>query len=208
MIRVAIVEDQDNIRQALTELICGSEGLECVGAYSNALDAIRGLVPKKADVVLMDIDMPGMSGIECLEKLNGRLADTKFVMCTVFEDDENIFNALKAGAYGYILKRSSAQQIIDSITEVYAGGSPMSSEIARKVVSSFRNINPSEQEMTSLTKREKEILDFLSKGYLYKEIASAINVSNETVKKHIHNIYGKLQVNTRTDALNKAFNKH
>src|SRR6185436_13561399 len=159
------------------------------------------------DVVLMDINLPGKNGIDCVRELVEKIPATQFMMCTVYDDDDNIFEALRAGATGYLLKRTSPAQILEAIRDLREGGSPMSGEIARRVVESLHKKNQPAAATEILTQREKEILDYLSKGFLYKEIAAELFISMDTVKKHIHNIYEKLQVQTRTEALNKAFSR-
>jgi DNA-binding NarL/FixJ family response regulator len=204
-IHVSIVEDTDDIRNALRVLINGSPGFECVHVYADAEEALRDMSSKDIDIVLMDIGLPGMDGIECMKTLKPEMPKTQFMMCTVYDDDDHIFNALKSGASGYILKRTSPAQILEAIHDLYECGSPMSSEIARRVVESMHESNQRPDAVESLTSRENEILDFLARGYLYKEIAAELFISKETVKKHIHSIYDKLHVQTRTEALNKAF---
>ncbi|MEP7264553.1 MAG: response regulator transcription factor [Bacteroidota bacterium] len=206
-IRVAIVEDLEEIRNALRVLINGSQGFVCECTYADAEHALSELYLKDIDVVLMDINLPLMNGIECMKQLKPKMPTTQFMMCTVFDDDENIFNALQSGATGYILKRTSPAQILEAIRDLHEGGSPMSSEIARRVVANLQKKNTNSDTIEILTHREKEILDYLAKGFLYKEIATELFISKETVKKHIHNIYDKLQVQTRTEALNKAFQR-
>jgi DNA-binding NarL/FixJ family response regulator len=207
VIRVAIVEDEQDIRAAMRVLINGSQGFECIHVYENAEDAIISLPGKDVHVVLMDIHLPGKDGVECMTELREKMPGTQFMMCTVYDDDDNIFKALQAGASGYILKRTSPAQILEAITDLHSGGSPMSSEIARRVVASLQLKNKYSAHTEILTEREKEILDYLAKGFLYKEIAEALSVSKETVKKHVHNIYDKLHVQNKTEALNKAFAK-
>ena len=204
-IRVAIVEDEDEIRNALRILINGFDGFTCENAYSSAEDALMNIPSLTPDVVLMDVQLPGKNGIECVKELKKLCRTTQFMMCTVYDDDDNIFDALRAGATGYLLKRTSPVQMLEAIRDLHAGGSPMSSEIARRVVVYMHQKHKPSQATDTLTQREKEILNYLSKGYLYKEIADKLFVSKETVKKHIHNIYEKLHVQTRTEALNKAF---
>ena len=204
-ISVVVVEDIDEIRNALRVLINGSEGFSCEHVFSNGEDALQHLPHLRPDIVLMDINLPGKNGIECVKELAEKIPSTQFMMCTVYDDDDNIFEALNAGASGYILKRTSPAQILEAIRDLYDGGSPMSSEIARRVVESLKKKNKPSDATEILTEREKEILDHLSKGLLYKEIAAELFISKETVKRHIHNIYEKLQVQTRTEALNKAF---
>ena len=204
-ITVAIVEDNDDIREAMRVLINGSAGFICTHVYSTANEAVIELPKFHFDIILMDIQLPGISGIECVAALKERMPKSQFMMVTVFEDDANIFNALKAGATGYILKRTSPAQILEAIRELHNGGSPMSPEIARRVVDSLQKKKNNNIEI--LTDREKQILDLLAKGFIYKEIAADLDISYETVKKHIQNIYEKLQVQNKVEALNKAFPK-
>ena len=206
-ISVSIVEDIDEIRNAMSVLINGSPGYECIHVYTDAEVALQYLPSADVDIVLMDIGLPGMDGIECMKILKPNMPKTQFMMCTVYDDDDHIFHALRSGASGYILKRTSPAQILESIRELYEGGSPMSSEIARRVVESMHTSKKHSKEVELLTNRESEILDYLAKGYLYKEIATELFISKETVKKHIHNIYDKLHVQNRTEALNKAFKR-
>ena len=204
-IRVSIVEDTDDIREALRVLINGSIGFECIYVFADAETALKNIPAADIDVVLMDINLPGMNGIECMKTLKPQMPQAQFMMCTVYDDDDNVFNALQSGASAYILKRTSPAQILEAIHDLHEGGSPMSSEIARRVVASIQKKNKTSESTELLTIREKEILEFLAKGYLYKEIAAELFISNETVKKHIHNIYDKLHVQTRTEALNKVY---
>jgi DNA-binding NarL/FixJ family response regulator len=203
---VALVEDEKSIRDGIATLINGSEGFRCAHTFATAEEAIQNIPLDPPDVVLMDIHLPGLSGIECIAALKSRCPDIRFIMLTAFEDSDSVFNALKAGATGYLTKTSQPSKILDAIDEVYRGGSPMSSHIARKVVESFQASGMSE-EMQKLSAREQEILRLLSDGYRYKEIADKLFLSTETVRTHIRNIYEKLQVNSRTEALNKVFRK-
>ena len=205
---VAIVEDKDDIRQSLAILVNGADGFVCKQTYVNAEDALDDLTRYPVDVVLMDIDLPGMNGIECVRLLKPRQPDMQFMMCTIYDEEEKVFEALKAGANSFILKRSSPARLLDAIRELHDGGSPMSSSIARKVVGSFFNIPaPVEAERNTeldvLTTREREILGRLSKGYSHKEVAEELFVSPTTVRKHIFNIYEKLQVHSKVAAVNK-----
>ena len=202
-IRVAIVEDTKNIREGLAMLIEASAGFECVDICVSGEDALKKLPVSKPDVVLMDINMPGISGVECVQKLRPQIPATQFLMCTVYEEDEHIFNSLKAGATGYILKKTPPAQLLSAITDIYNGGSPMSGSIARKVITTFSPV-PSNKE-GDLSDREMEILTALSKGLRYKEIAETHFISIDTVRSHIRKIYEKLQVHSRTEALNKVF---
>ncbi|RKD20217.1 DNA-binding response regulator [Pelobium manganitolerans] len=206
-IKVAIVEDQRDLREMLGILINGSPGFACIGTFADAEEALLKISDTSPDVVLVDIHLPGKSGIQLIAQLTLQMPNTKFMVCSSLEDDENIFNALKAGANGYIIKSSAPVKILDAIQDVYNGGAPMSSQIARKVVAHFNPRSQDHAEFNKLSPREKEILAYLAKGYRYKEIAGFLFISVETVRKHIQNIYEKLQVGSRTDALNKIGGK-
>jgi len=206
VITVAIVEDIKEIREGLKILINLSNDFRCENVYSTAEQALKELPAAEPDVVLMDINLPGISGIECVKQLKPVCPDTQFIMSTVYEDDENIYESLKAGATGYLLKKTIPARILEAIMEVYQGGSPMSTQIARRVIASFQkedNIDASE----ILTAREKEILKNLSEGLRYKEIAFKLKISIETVRSHARRIYEKLHVQSRTEALNKVYGK-
>lgn len=205
IIRVAIIEDEIEISESLSQLINADKSFECKYIYLNAEEAIQKIPNLELDVVLTDVNLPGKSGIDCILELKPKCPSVSFLICTSFEDSETIFNALKAGATGYITKTTPGQKLLDAIYDVYNGGSPMSSHIARKVVASFQQ-SDAIHELQKLTVREKEILLLLSKGFRYKEIAEKLFLSTETVRTHIRNIYEKLEVNSRTDALNKVFN--
>ena len=205
-INVGIVEDEKQIRESLTVLINGSEGFTCLHAFETAEEAIKKIPSLNLNVVLMDVHLPGKTGIECIAEIKPLCPQTQFIMSTSFEDIETVFKALKAGAAGYLTKTTQPSKLLSAITEVHNGGSPMSSQIARKVVASFQT-NEKNVELEKLSQREQEILQLLSKGFRYKEIADKIFLSLETVRTHIRNIYEKLQVNSRTDALNKVFGK-
>ncbi|GEP98214.1 DNA-binding response regulator [Chitinophaga cymbidii] len=207
IISVAIVEDNHDIRSAMELLINGSEGYACIGAFNNAETALEKIPQLLPNVVLMDFNLPGMNGIECITRLKAEFPDMQFMMLTVYEDDDKIFMALEAGASGYILKKTSPGDLLDAIRELHDGGSPMSSQIARRVVAYFQKQAKPNPALEALTSREKEILDQLSKGFLYKEIAGNLFISIETVRRHVHNIYEKLHVRSRTDAVNKYFNR-
>lgn len=206
MIQVAIVEDIREIKEGLELLIDSSEGFRCIKTYSNAEEAIVDLPQLNPDVVLMDINLPGINGIEAVRSLKPKIPATQFIMSTVYEDDENIFESLKAGASGYLLKKTAPSKILESITEVYNGGSPMSSQIARRVIGSFQQKN-SIEESSLLTQREKEILKLLARGLRYKEIATDLTISIDTVRTHTRHIYEKLQVQSRVEAINKVMGK-
>lgn len=201
VISVSIVEDNDQLRNTLARIINRSEGFRCASQHASAEDALKELPQIAPDVVLMDINLPGMNGVECVRRLKPLLPKTQIVMLTVYEDTENIFNALAAGATGYLLKRTSKNELLDAIREVHAGGSPMTAHIARKVVQSFQRPAPTTQTTENLSEREREVLELLSQGFLYKEIADKLGISYETVHTYIRRIYEKLQVRTRTEAV-------
>lgn len=203
-IKVGIIEDEKHIRDSLCALIHGSPGFSCEHAFDNAEEAIEKIPGLQLDVVLVDIHLSGRSGIDCVNAIKPLCPATGFLMCTSYEDVETVFKALKAGASGYITKTMQPAKLLEAIADIHNGGSPMSSHIARKIVHSFHE-SGSTGELDKLSSREKEILDFLSKGLRYKEIAGKLFLSTETVRKHIRNIYEKLQVQSRTDALNKVF---
>jgi DNA-binding NarL/FixJ family response regulator len=200
---VSIVEDNDELRGTLARLIGREEGFKCVSHYPTAEAALTGLPNDRPEVVLMDINLPGMNGVECVRKLKQVLPETLVVMLTAYEDTENIFNALAAGASGYLLKRAPRAELLEAIREVCRGGSPMTPHIARKVVQSFQKPAPSAAPAESLSPREQEVLDCLAQGFLYKEIAEKLGISYETVHTYIRRIYEKLQVRTRTEAVAK-----
>lgn len=206
MIKVVIIEDVKEIREGLQMLIDGNEGFVCAQTFANAEDALDKLPGINPDVVLMDINLPGINGIEAVRRLKLLCVDTQFIMSTVYEDDESIFESLKAGASGYLLKKTAPTKILDSIMEVFHGGSPMSGQIARKVIASFQQ-KDSIDDSELLTQREKEILKSLAKGLRYKEIAADFNIGLETVRSHARNIYEKLQVQSRTEAINKIMRR-
>lgn len=207
MINVGIIEDDEYIRESLSILINGNEGFSCEHTFETAEEAIVKIPFLNLDVVLIDIQLPGMNGIKCITELKPKCNSTQFLMCTSFDDTNLIFNALKAGASGYITKTTKPSQLIEAIYDIHCGGSPMSSQIARKVVNSFHTNTTENLELKKLTEREKEILQLLSLGLRYKEISEKLFLSTETVRTHIRNIYEKLHVNSRTKALNKVFPK-
>jgi len=202
-ISVSIVEDNDQLRGTLARALNRAEGFRCLSQYPNAEAALQGLPNDRPDVVLMDINLPGMNGVECVRRLKQLLPGTQVVMLTVYEDTENIFNALAAGASGYLLKRTSSAELLAALKEVQKGGSPMTAHIARKVVQSFQTAGASAQATENLSQREQEVLDCLSQGFLYKEIAEKLGISYETVHTYVRRIYEKLQVRTRTEAVAK-----
>lgn len=205
-IKVGIIEDDVEIRQSLKFLINGSEGFSCIHTFENAKEALEKIPLLHLDVVLTDIHLPDKSGIECVAELKPKCKGTQFLMCTSFEDTESVFKALKAGATGYLTKTTQPSKLLDAIVEIHKGGSPMSSHIARKIITSFQEIEKN-TELEKLSQREQEIIILLSKGLRYKEIGDKLCISTETVRTHIRNIYQKLHVNSRTDALNKTFPK-
>jgi DNA-binding NarL/FixJ family response regulator len=202
-ISVSIVEDNEQLRGTLARVISRAEGFRCVSQYPCAEAAIAGLPSDEPDVVLMDINLPGMNGVECVRRVKQLLPQTLVLMLTAYEDTENIFNSLAAGASGYMLKRTKSAELLEAIQDVLKGGSPMTAHIARKVVQSFQKAGPSPQATENLSPREQEVLDLLSQGFLYKEIAEKLGISYETVHTYIRRIYEKLQVRTRTEAVAK-----
>jgi DNA-binding NarL/FixJ family response regulator len=202
-ISVSIVEDNDKLRATLARVLNRAEGFRCLSQYANAEDALKDLPQIRPDVVLMDINLPGMNGVQCVRQLKTLLPQIQVMMLTVYEDTENIFNALAAGASGYMLKRTSSKELLEAIQDVQRGGSPMTMHIARKVVQSFQHTSASAQATENLSEREQQVLDLLSQGLMYKEIAEKLGISYETVHTYIRRIYEKLQVRTRTEAVAK-----
>jgi DNA-binding NarL/FixJ family response regulator len=212
-ISVCIVDDNNELRTTLEEIVSMSDGYKCVGTMSTADDAIRKLPLLKPDVVLMDINLGGgETGIDCVRELKPRMHATNFMMCTVYEEDEKIFEALNAGASGYILKKTAPNKLLEAIRELYQGGAPMSSQIARKVVAAFQKQSmggtvSGGNDLAVLSNREKEILELLSRGLMYKEIAAALFIGQETVRKHVYHVYEKLHVSNRVEAVNKYYGR-
>jgi DNA-binding NarL/FixJ family response regulator len=202
-ITVSIVEDNEQLRGTLARVISRADGFKCLSQYGDAESALEGIPKERPEVVLMDINLPGMNGVECVRKLKPLSPGIQIVMLTVYEDTENIFNALAAGAAGYLLKRTKSTELLEAIREVHRGGSPMTTHIARKVTQSFQRAGPSQQATENLSEREQEVLDCLSQGLIYKEIADKLGISYETVHTYIRRIYEKLQVRTRTEAVAK-----
>ncbi len=202
-IKVAIVEDDDEIREGLAVLINGSTGYRCVATYPDAELAIRFLPAQVPDVVLMDIQLPKMSGIECIRQLKTKRPEMQIMVLTIYEDDDRIFRSLVAGASGYVLKKTPPSELLEAIRDLHQGGSPMSDTIARKVVEAFQQMGKSSREMENLSGREREILSYVAQGYPDKEIAEKIFLSNETIRTHLRNIYRKLHVRSRTEAMVK-----
>lgn len=211
-ITVCIVDDNKELRNALEEIITMSEGYRCISTIGTAEDAVNQIPILRPDVVLMDINLGSIeSGIDVVRVLKPRIPDTNFMMCTVYEENEKIFEALTAGASGYILKKTDPARMLAAIRELYEGGAPMSSEIARKVVAAFQqkiqSSSEAEDDLDTLSNREREILEYLSKGLMYKEIAFQLFLSPETVRKHVYHIYEKLHVNNRVAAVNKFYGR-
>jgi len=204
-ITVAIVEDDARIRESLVCILESEEDLDCVGAFPTGEKALAELPHLKPRVVLMDINLPGMDGVECVRQLSMRLSGLQIIMLTVHEDTDAIFNSLAAGASGYLLKPPRATELVAAVRDVFAGGAPMSSFIARKVVHSFKQAGAPRSDAENLSKREVEVLELLVKGFAYKEIAARLGVSYSTVHTHIEHIYDKLHVNSRSHAVAKYF---
>lgn len=200
---VALVEDDAALRETLADILSASPTWQLVASYPAAEPALEAMKDGCPEVVLMDIQLPGMSGIECVAKLKERHPAAQVLMVTVYDNNDRIFDALAAGASGYLLKRDAPAKLLESLDDLLSGGSPMSSAIARKVVQKFQTAPPSKNEDHNLTPREKQILEELVKGSLYKEIAWELGIGVETVRTHLHNIYAKLHVRTRTEAVVK-----
>ncbi len=201
-IAVSIVEDNPQVRGSLAKLIDGAPGFRCVSRHGSAEDALAEIPQVMPEVVLMDINLPGLNGVECVRRLKPQLPGVQIIMLTVYQNTEHIFNALTAGATGYLLKQTPPAELLAAIKEVHAGGSPMSSHIARKIVQSFQHpVAVPAAGMENLSPREAEVLDLLAKGFLYKEIADQMKVSYATVHTHIRHIYEKLHVRSRTEAV-------
>lgn len=205
-IRVAIVEDLAEVKEGLKYVLDYTEGFECVAAYADAESAVENINKQFVDIIVMDIHLPKMSGIECVRNIIRISPNIQFLMFSVFEDDDNIFEALKAGASGYLLKKTPPHKVLEAIKDLADGGSPMSANIARKVIAHFKTPQKNTEEF-NLSVREKEILDLLSKGFYYKEISEKMGTTIGTVRQQIHKIYEKLHVQNKTDAINKVFGK-
>ena len=209
-IRVAIFEDNRNLRESLFKLLETSDQFTCVGAFANCERVVENIEETQPDVILMDIEMPLVNGIEAVRMIREKYPDVKILMETIFEEDEKIFQSICNGAQGYILKSTPPEEILDSIKEIHHGGAPMSSQIARKVVAAFSNkpeMSKTDNELHDLSNREKQILEHLSKGMMYKEIAAELFISPETVRKHVYHIYEKLHVTNRVEAVNKYYGR-
>ena len=200
---LAIVEDDAGLRDSLTRLIAGAEGWKVTGVYATAEAALPAILRQPPNLVLMDINLPGMSGIECVQRLKEKQPELLVLMVTVYDNSDQVFAALAAGACGYLLKRDIPVKLVDSLSDALQGGSPMSSHIARQVVKFFHHQGQARKETDDLTTREKQILELLAQGSLYKEIAAELGIGTETVNTHIRNIYAKLHVRSRTEAVIK-----
>lgn len=205
-ITVCIVEDDQELRESVFHYLEGAPGFCCLGAYGTAEEALTEIPRERPAVVLMDINLPAMTGIGCVEKLKELAPEVQVLMFTVYEDSDQVFEALVAGACGYLVKSTPPEKVLEAIREVHNGGSPMSTHIARKVVKYFHHPRPG-GEMATLSKREEEVLHQLSQGCLYKEIADKLDISIDTVRKHLNSIYSKLHVHSRTDAVVKYLRK-
>lgn len=207
IIRIALVEDDERLRGLLVSHLESSPGIRCIAAYGDAESALRDAPDKAPDIILMDINLPGISGIEAIRAMKPALPATDFVILTVFEDNKRIFEALEAGAVGYLLKSTSPKELIEALHEVRRGGSPTSAPIARKIVQSFQRHPVPDTSHEALTEREDEVLTQLARGFTYKEISQNLFISRDTVHSHIRNIYRKLHVRSRTEAVVKFLNK-
>ncbi len=205
-IKICLVEDLAEVREGMASLLTLDERFELLSTFSNAEKAADELPAWESDIVIMDINLPGMNGIDCIKKVKALCPKSQFIMFTIYEDDEKVFEALAAGASGYLLKKTPFIKIAEGLLELHSGGSPMSTQIARKVIKRLQN-NEAKEQIESLSARENEILQQLAKGLMYKEIAVKLSISTDTVRQHIHHIYEKLHVQNRTEAINKAYGK-
>jgi len=201
-ISICLVEDLKEVREGMTSLLTFDERFEVLATFPDAEKAVAELPAWQPDIVIMDINLPGMNGIECIKKVKLTCPETQFMMFTIYEDDEKVFEALAAGASGYLLKKTPLGKINEFLLELHSGGSPMSTQIARKVINRLRN-KETPGNIDLLSARENEVLQQLAKGFLYKEIAERLSISTGTVRQHIHKIYEKLHVQNRTEAINK-----
>src|SRR5580658_948578 len=198
---VIIVEDDRGLREQLVQILESAADIKCLGAFASGEEAVPEILRIKPDVVLMDIKLPGMSGIQCVTEIKKVVPEMQIIMVTVYEDSERIFRALKAGANGYLVKSCPPAQLIEAIRDAYKGGAPMSSHIARKVVQHFHMLGPSVQESENLSPREREVLDLLAMGFIYKEIGVKLNIGAETVRTYVKNICQKMHVRSRLEAV-------
>lgn len=204
-IKVSIVDDDKDMRASLATLIRGAASLKLVGNYANAELALEEIPKRPPNVVLMDINMPGMTGIDCVRQLKMVVPEVQVLMLTVYEDSDSLFSSLKAGASGYLLKRTSSTQLLEAVRDVHAGGAPMSPQLARRVVQFFSNPQAGSK-VTHLSPGEREFLQLLAKGYVYKEIADHMGISTDTVRYYVRTVYEKLHVHSRTEAVVKFLN--
>lgn len=202
-IKVAIVDDDEGIRSSLAMLIRRAPDLKLIGDFADAETAVREIPKLPPDVVLMDINLPGANGVECVQQLKALLPDAQFLMLTVYEDSDSLFNSLKAGASGYLLKRTASARLLEAVRDVHAGGAPMTPQLARRVVQFFSRPSKEDSPLSKLTSGEREFLDQLAKGYAYKEIADRMNISIDTVRSYVRTVYEKLHVHSRTEAVVK-----
>jgi DNA-binding NarL/FixJ family response regulator len=203
MISVSIVDDEKKLCQSIASFLNSSQGFRCVSMYGNAEAALKHLPLDLPDVVLMDINMAGINGIECVKRLKGLIPQAQILMFTIYEDAEQIFKALAAGATGYLLKRREPEELLQALRDVHAGGSPMSNSIARKVVASFQKADQAGEKQNLLTAREQKVLDLLTQGLAYKQIGDEMGISINTIRTHLRHIYEKLHVQSRTEAVAK-----
>jgi DNA-binding NarL/FixJ family response regulator len=206
VITISIIEDQRDMRESLVECLGNAPGLRCVGAHATGEDGLQNIPKEKPDVVLMDINLPGMNGIQCVARLKKHLPNTQVLMLTTYDDGDLIFDSLRAGANGYLLKTMTQDELVQAVLQVHSGGAPMSLQIARKVINHFHKTNPG-SELEQLTARELEILRLLAKGHMYKEIADHLAISMSTVRTHVSAVYEKLHVHSRTGAALKLAGK-
>jgi DNA-binding NarL/FixJ family response regulator len=204
-ISLMIIEDLDEVREGLYECISMSTEFKILESCKTAEEALYEIPKHRPDIVIMDINLPGMNGIECIRQLKTKHLPTQYMMFTVYEDDEKVFTALKAGATGYLLKSTGPGQLLESLKELHLGGSPMSANIARKLITLLQEEERNKAEVETLSQRENEIVQLLAKGLLYKEISNQLSITTGTVRQHIHNIYKKLHVQNRTEAINRAY---
>jgi DNA-binding NarL/FixJ family response regulator len=202
-VRVVVIEDESWMRDNLAQEINRGLGLHCVNSYRTAEEALQGIPADQPDVVLMDINLPGMDGVECMRRLRGILPEVRVLMLTVYEESEKIFNSLLAGASGYLLKRTATAELLEAIRQVSEGGSPMSSSIARKVVAYFHQLGEDKSETSVLSPREQQVLELLARGAAYKSIADQLSLSIETIRMNVKHIYAKLHVHSRGEAAAK-----
>jgi len=207
LITIVIVEDNASIREMLQAIIAMEPRYLCAGVFGNGEDALIGIPELQPDVVLMDIGLLGINGIDCIKQLKPTCPRTEFLICTIYDEDEKVFQALEYGASSYILKRSKPEFLLQSILEVHDGGSPMSPDIARKLVQRFQQKENKNAAVLTITPREKQILELLSQGLFYKEASDQLGISINTLKRHIYNMYQKLQVDNKTEAINKVFGR-